>query len=97
MAKPYATLRAEIPAANRRRAARRGKAILAQLRRQERLTQAELAKTLGVSQAAVSKLERQADMTIGRLRRYVEAAGGRLDIVARFARRTIRLDHLGGG
>ncbi len=85
-----------MPAANRRRAARRAKAILAQLRRDQRITQAELAKTLGVSQAAVSKLERQSDMTISRLRRYVEAAGGRLDIVARFARRTIRLDHLGG-
>ena len=49
-----------MPAENRRRAARRGKPILAQLRRQERLTQAKLAKTLGVPQAAVSKLERQA-------------------------------------
>ena len=56
MAKPYATLRAEMPAENRRRAARRGKAILAQLRREERLTQAELAKHLGCDVKVVNRI-----------------------------------------
>ena len=69
--------------------------MLADIRRQEKLTQAALADALGVSQVAISKLERQGDMTIGTLRRYVEAAGGQLDIVARLPKGKLRLDHLG--
>lgn len=95
MAKPYAALRAAMKPESRKRAEKRAKAMLADIRRQEKLTQAALAKALGVSQVAVSKLERQGDMTIGTLRRYVEAAGGQLDIVARLPKGEFRLDHLG--
>ncbi len=95
MAKSYEALRAKLPAASRKKAAEQTRAMLADIRRQEKLTQAALADALGVSQVAISKLERQGDMTIGTLRRYVEAAGGQLDIVARLPKGKLRLDHLG--
>lgn len=50
-------------------------------------TQAQLARTMGVSQARVSKIER-GDVTrneVDTLRAYVAAFGGRLEIVAAFA------------
>lgn len=95
MAKPYARLRAQMSPASRSRAARRAQAMLAAIRRQEQLTQAELAKALGVSQAAISKLERRKDVSIRTLRRYVEAAGGKLTIVARLPSGDYELNRLG--
>ena len=40
-----------------------------------------MAEQLGMSQPAVSKMEHQTDMTLSALRAYVEALGGRVDIV----------------
>jgi transcriptional regulator with XRE-family HTH domain len=40
-----------------------------------------IAEQLGMSQPAVSKMEHQTDMTLSALRAYVEALGGRVDIV----------------
>lgn len=95
MAKPYSVLRKQMSPKARIAAAKQARIILADIRRQEKFTQAELAKALGVSQVAVSKLERQGDMSIRTLRRYIEAAGGRLDIVARLPHGDFSLDHLG--
>jgi DNA-binding XRE family transcriptional regulator len=47
-------------------------------------SQKQIAERLGVNQAAVSKLERRADMYVSSLRDYIEANGGKLEIVARF-------------
>lgn len=41
------------------------------------------------------KLERRADMLVSTLRRYVEAMGGRLDIVATFPDGVVRIANLG--
>lgn len=95
MAKSYAVLRARLTPAQRTAARRKARAMLADIRRQEKFTQAELADALGVSQAAISKLERQTDMSIRTLRRFVEAAGGRLELVARLPGGDVRLDGLG--
>ncbi len=57
---------------------------LAEVRRALKLSQDELAQTLNIGQAAVAKMEKRADMYVSTLRRFIEAMGGRLDIVARF-------------
>jgi len=57
---------------------------LRELRDARRRSQAEIAKKLGIKQAAVSKLERRADMYLSTLRKLIEAMGGSLEIVARF-------------
>jgi predicted transcriptional regulator len=57
---------------------------LAEVRRALKLSQEELADTLGVGQAAVAKLEKRTDMYVSTLRRFIEAMGGDLEIVARF-------------
>ena len=48
---------------------------LAALRKAEELTQTELAKRMGVEQAAVSKIERREDMLLSTLTSYLTAAG----------------------
>jgi len=57
---------------------------LRELRDARQRSQVEIAKKLGIKQAAVSKLERRADMYLSTLRRLVEAMGGSLEIIARF-------------
>jgi transcriptional regulator with XRE-family HTH domain len=57
---------------------------LAQMRHARRLTQTQLASTLGVSQAQVSRIENQADLYLSTLRSYVEAMGGDLQLRAVF-------------
>lgn len=67
------------------------KMALQELREARQTTQVELAKTLKVNQAAVSKLERRTDMYISTLRAYVEAMGGRLEVIARFNEGAVRI------
>ena len=69
---------------------------LESIRRSAELTQAALAKKLGIGQDAVSRIERQPDMLVSTLRRYVESAGGELDLVVRFPgkRAPVRIDPL---
>ena len=56
---------------------------LKELRRLSKLSQAEIAETLKISQPAVSKIEKQTDMYLSTLRSYVEAMGGELDVIVR--------------
>jgi hypothetical protein len=60
---------------------------LAELREARERSQIEVAKRLGIKQAAMSRLERRTDMYVSSLRHMVEAMGGRLDIIARFPNR----------
>ena len=97
--RPFEQLRAKMSPAAKDRAAARAKELaaemdLAELRRAFDLSQAELAQTLGVGQAAVAKLEKRADMFLSTLGRFVEAMGGELRLVAHFAGRDIRLRSL---
>jgi DNA-binding XRE family transcriptional regulator len=60
---------------------------LQELRKAMRLTQAELAKRLGVRQDTISRAEQRADMLLSTLQSYVEAMGGRLALVAELPNR----------
>ncbi len=57
---------------------------LHQLRAARHLTQAHLARTLGVEQSAISKLERRANMYVSTLADFIKAMGGQLEIRAVF-------------
>lgn len=56
---------------------------LQELRRAGKLTQVEMAKSLGVAQNQISAIEKRTDMHISTLRRTVEAMGGSLEISAK--------------
>lgn len=59
---------------------------LAELRAGARLSQTELARRMGVSQARISQLEHGdvSQLALDTIRRYVAAVGGRLRVVADF-------------
>ena len=62
---------------------------LADERKQRGLTQAQLAETMGVTPGRVCQIERGELSTIEAIARYVQALGGRLDLVANFADHTL--------
>jgi DNA-binding transcriptional regulator YiaG len=55
---------------------------LAEMRQAAEVTQAELAASLGVSQARVSKIEHGENSGIDVVRAYIHALGGHLDVIA---------------
>jgi transcriptional regulator with XRE-family HTH domain len=57
---------------------------LRDLRKARKLTQARVAKKLGITQDSVSRLEKRSDLLISTLRRTVKAMGGDVRIVAEF-------------
>ncbi len=57
---------------------------LRELRKARTLTQASVARELGIGQDAISRLEQRSDLLLSTLRRTVEAMGGSLSLVARF-------------
>jgi DNA-binding XRE family transcriptional regulator len=65
--------------------------FLREVRKQLGLTQAKLAKAMGVSQSALSQLESQDDMQLSTLRRLVHAMGGHIDVVLHLDNRLIVL------
>ena len=97
MAKKLDHLLEQLPA--KRRAAieaRAGElATLKDLRQAVAQTQQDLAAALGVGQDTISRLEKRSDMLLSTLRRYVEAMGGKLELVAQFPNRPpVVIDHL---
>jgi DNA-binding transcriptional regulator YiaG len=58
---------------------------LAALRQAAELTQVELAKKLGVSQAAVSRIEQPHDLLLSTLNAYLLAVGGHARVIVQFA------------
>lgn len=64
---------------------------LYELRRARGLSQAELAKRLGVTQTRISAIERAEDLNLSTLQRYVDALGGRLKADVEFEGETIAL------
>ena len=67
-----------------KKAALRTTMPLHELRQARAMTQKALGEALNVNQPAVAKLERRTDMYVSNLRAYIEAMGGRLNIVAEF-------------
>ncbi|MCY3878247.1 MAG: XRE family transcriptional regulator [Rhodobacteraceae bacterium] len=57
---------------------------LRELRKARALTQASVARELGISQDAISRLEKRSDLMLSTLSRTVEAMGGRLSLIAHF-------------
>ncbi|HOV03738.1 MAG TPA: XRE family transcriptional regulator [Hyphomicrobiales bacterium] len=74
----------------RRRAEARAAELIAEvetlqdLRKARDLTQARLAEILGITQDNVSRLEKRTDVLLSTLRSYVEAMGGKLDLIVQF-------------
>ena len=58
---------------------------LAALRQAAELTQTELARRLGVTQAAISRIEQPHDLLLSTLNSYLEAIGGRASVIVTFA------------
>ena len=56
---------------------------LRELRRIAGKAQADIADRLHIKQPSVSKIEKQADMYLSTLRSYVEAVGGKLELIVR--------------
>ncbi|MBN4059007.1 helix-turn-helix transcriptional regulator [bacterium AH-315-J04] len=65
--------------------------LLAEIRRQTGVTQAELAESLGIKQPTLSKLESQSDMQISTLQRVIEALGGNLELIAHLPAGQVRI------
>jgi transcriptional regulator with XRE-family HTH domain len=80
----------QLPAAQRKRVESRAAELvreemtLRELRKARKLTQARVAKALGITQDSVSRLEQRSDLLLSTLRKTVEAMGGRLTLVAEF-------------
>ena len=70
--------------------------LLANLRKDQELTQQELACILEIRQSAISTLEKQEDIMIQTLERYIKALGGELEIRARFPDREVTLTQFTG-
>lgn len=89
MARNFKELQDKMSPASRARSEARAQAMLkelplAELREAQHLTQAELAKRLNIGQDAVSKLEHRTDMYLSTLSDFIRAAGGSLELTARF-------------
>jgi DNA-binding XRE family transcriptional regulator len=81
---------ATLSQARQDKAERRAQELLAEelslreLRKAHRLTQVQVAKSLGIGQDSVARLEQRSDLLLSTLRHYVKSMGGSLSIVARF-------------
>jgi DNA-binding XRE family transcriptional regulator len=79
-----------LPIPHRKKIAKRTAVLIAEemtmreLRKARKMTQVEMAKTLGVKQEQISRIEKRTDLHISTLRRSIEAMGGKLSLVAEF-------------
>ncbi len=64
---------------------------LAEVRRALKLSQEEIGQILHIGQGSVAKIEKRADMYVSTLRRFIEAMGGELEIIARFADHAVKI------
>jgi DNA-binding XRE family transcriptional regulator len=67
---------------------------LGELRQRRKLTQVNLAEVLNTSQANVSRMERTGNPYLETLADYVDALGGRLEVIAVFDDETVPLNVL---
>ena len=101
MARNFRELQEKMSPESRARSEARAQAMLkelplSELREAQHLTQAELAKRLNIGQDAVSKLEHRADMYLSTLSDFIRAAGGSLELTARFPSGDVHLICLQG-
>lgn len=80
----------KLNAAQRKKVENRAAELIAEemslrdLRKARKLTQARVAKTLGITQDSVSRLEKRSDLLLSTLRKTVKAMGGDVRILAEF-------------
>ena len=65
--------------------------LISQLRKDQDLTQKELAEIMEIRQSAISQIENQEDVLVKTLERYIKALGGQLEIRAKFPDREVAL------
>ena len=97
MTKSFSTLRKKMSKSAQKVATAKTKRMLKEMPLQElrqalQLSQEYLAETLSTQQANISQIERRTDMYISTLRSYIEAMGGKLDIIARFPNGEVRIN-----
>ncbi len=100
MAKPLSALRARMTPKERGASDRIYAGLLKDLALQEiraaaGLSQEEMAARLEIDQPQVSRLERRPDMFVSTLARYVDAAGGRLVVMADLKGKLVELTRYG--
>ncbi|MGK7893583.1 MAG: helix-turn-helix domain-containing protein [Xenococcus sp. (in: cyanobacteria)] len=59
-------------------------ATLRELRKKQKLTQADIAQLLGIKQENVSRLERRNNIHLSTLKDYIHALGGKLHLIVEF-------------
>ena len=59
-------------------------ATLRELRKKQKLTQADMAQLLGIKQENVSRLERRNNIHLSTLKDYIHALGGKLHLIVEF-------------
>jgi DNA-binding XRE family transcriptional regulator len=101
MSKPFKSLRKKMPKHAQKTAALKTKQMLKEMPLQElrqalHMSQERLADLLGTKQTNVSQIERRTDMYISTLRSYIEAMGGKLDIIACFPEGKIHINQFEG-
>ena len=80
----------ELNAAQRKKVEERAAELIAEemtlrdLRKARKLTQARVAKALGITQDSVSRLEKRTDLLLSTLRKTIKAMGGEVRIIAEF-------------
>ena len=96
MAKKFSKLLAQMPPERLARIEGETQAMLqemalADLRKARRMSQAELARNMGIKQPSVADMEKRTDMYISTLRSLIEGMGGKLEIVASFPDAEVRI------
>jgi DNA-binding XRE family transcriptional regulator len=71
--------------------------LISKLRKDQELTQEELARIMEIRQSAISQIENQEDVMVRTLERYVAALGGELEIRAKFPNKVVKLTQFGEG
>ena len=90
MAIPFKDLLKELPKEERQAIAAGTRALideyltLQDLRKARVLTQERMAEMLGINQESISRLEKRSDLLLSTLSSYVNAMGGRLQLIAEF-------------
>jgi DNA-binding XRE family transcriptional regulator len=85
-----------IPQAQRAMVKRRSDAIvigqlLRMIREKQKMSQAEIAKRMGLKQPAIARLERQRDVKLSTLQEWALATGGELVLAVRRQGKTLQL------
>jgi len=89
MAKSFSKLRSTMPDSAQKKSKQKAITLmkempLNELRAAKKMSQVDMAEALNKEQANISRLEKNTDMYISSLKKYIEAMGGKLDIVASF-------------